>query len=124
MTTATITKPVAVPAGPPAPVPLKRDPRYLALRNVAFYSALAVMTGVAFVLFTNYMISDPGTTPSKPRYQFMFGGTVAMTYGVLMVFNVVYTLFFATAITCGIRGAGWWGAHLLKMRAEKVKART
>src|SRR6266496_1510988 len=80
--------------------------------NVAFYSALAVMTGVAFVLFTNYMISDPGTTPSKPRYQFMFGGTVAMTYGVLMVFNVVYTLFFATAITCGIRGAGWWGAHL------------
>ena len=26
------------------------------------------MTGVAFVLFTNYMITDPGTTPSKAAY--------------------------------------------------------
>jgi hypothetical protein len=86
--------------------------------HVALYSALGPMTGVAFVLFTNYMITDPGTTPSKPRAQFMFGASVAMTYGVLMLLNVVYTLFFATAIVCAIRGAGWWGAHLIKKRRE------
>ena len=34
--------------------------------------ALAVMTGVAFILYTNYMVTDPGTTPSKPAAQFAF----------------------------------------------------
>jgi enediyne biosynthesis protein E5 len=92
--------------------------------DVAISSAFAVMTGVAFVLFTNYMITDPGTTPSKGMNQFMFGGTVAATYGVLMAFNVVYTLFFATAITCGLRGAYWWVNHLQKKRAEKTAIAT
>ena len=81
-----------------------------------FYSALAVMSGVAFVLYTNYMITDPGTTPSKGRNQFMFGAGVATVYGVLMLFNVVYTLFFATTIVCGLRGAGWWVAHFVAKR--------
>ena len=58
------------------------------------------MTGVAFVLFTNYMITDPGTTPTKPRAQFMFGSGVALVYAILMEFNIVYTLFFATSIVC------------------------
>jgi hypothetical protein len=80
--------------------------------HVALFSALGVMTGVAFVLFTNYMISDPGTTPSKSRNQFMFGASVATVYAVLMVFNVVYTLFFATTIVCALRGLGWWVAYL------------
>jgi hypothetical protein len=92
--------------------------------DVAFYSALAVMTGVAFILFTNYMISDPGTTPFAPRAQFMFGGAVAMVYGLLMVFNVVYTLFFATTIVCGARGAGWWVAYLWGKRAERARAKS
>lgn len=81
------------------------------LWGVSLFSALGVMTGVAFVLFTNYMITDPGTTPAKPRNQFMFGSGVAMVYGLLMVFNVVYTIFFATAIVCALRGAWWWGVH-------------
>ncbi|WP_067902591.1 hypothetical protein [Actinomadura chibensis] len=79
--------------------------------DAPLYTGLAVMTGVAFVLFTNYMITDPGTTPSKPLPQFMFGGSVAFVYGVLMLFNVVYTLFFATSIVCAARGIGWWVAH-------------
>lgn len=90
--------------------------------DVAVYSAVGVMSGVAFVLFTNYMISDPGTTPAKARNQFMFGASVAMVYGVLMVFNVVYTLFFAVTIVCGLRGAGWWAAHLLQRRRERATA--
>ena len=77
------------------------------------------MTGVAFVLFTNYMITDPGTTPTKPRAQFMFGSSVAFVYAVLMEFNIVYTLFFATAIVCAARGLGWWIAHL---RADARRA--
>jgi putative Ca2+/H+ antiporter (TMEM165/GDT1 family) len=87
--------------------------------GVQLNTALSVMTGVAFVLFTNYMITDPGTTPAKGRAQFMFGSGVAFTYAVLMEFNVVYTLFFATAIVCGARGLGWWVAHLRQQRKNQ-----
>nr|WP_197008341.1 enediyne biosynthesis protein [Longispora fulva] len=76
--------------------------------DVQLWAALLPMTGVAFVLFTNYMITDPGTTPSSGKMQFMFGSSVAMVYGVLMLFNVVYTLFFAVCIVCAIRGTFWW----------------
>jgi hypothetical protein len=76
--------------------------------DVALWGALVPMTGVAFVLFTNYMITDPGTTPTKGRWQFMFGASVATVYGVLMLFNVVYTLFFAVCIVCLVRGGYWW----------------
>ena len=88
------------------------------LWGVQLNTALTVMTGVAFVLFTNYMITDPGTTPTKPRAQFMFGGSVAFVYAVLMQFNIVYTLFFATAIVCGARGVGWWIASLRRKRMQ------
>jgi hypothetical protein len=80
--------------------------------DVSLWGALIPVTGVAFVLFTNYMITDPGTTPSKGRAMFMFGVSVAMVYGVLMVFNVVYTLFFAVTIVCVVRGAYWWVREL------------
>jgi hypothetical protein len=90
------------------------------LWGVSLFSALGVMTGVAFLLFTNYMITDPGTTPSKGRPQFMFGAGVATVYAVLMQANIVYTLFFATAITCGLRGGGWWAVHTYKKyRAQR-----
>ncbi|HEY1624239.1 MAG TPA: enediyne biosynthesis protein [Streptosporangiaceae bacterium] len=86
------------------------------LWGVQLNTALTVMTGIAFILFTNYMITDPGTTPTRPRSQFMFGSSVAFVYAVLMQLNIVYTLFFATAIVCGIRGLGWWGAYWMKNR--------
>jgi enediyne biosynthesis protein E5 len=88
------------------------------LWGVQLNTALTVMTGIAFILFTNYMITDPGTTPSRPRAQFMFGSSVAFVYAVLMQFNIVYTLFFATAIVCGFRGLGWWGAYWMKRRSQ------
>jgi hypothetical protein len=92
------------------------------LFDVAILGALSVMTGVAFVLFTNYMITDPGTSPFPARAQFMFGSSVATVYGVLMVFNLVYTLFFAVCIVCGLRGLGWWGVHFLgKARARRAE---
>jgi enediyne biosynthesis protein E5 len=76
--------------------------------DAPLWTGLAVMTGVAFVLFTNYMITDPGTTPTAGRYQFMFGASVGIVYGALMLFNVVYTLFFAVTIVCLARGLFWW----------------
>ncbi|OOC53323.1 MULTISPECIES: enediyne biosynthesis protein UnbU [Nocardiopsis] len=78
--------------------------RWLVLDH-ALLAALLPMTGVAFVLFTNYMITDPGTTPSKPRNQVVFGLTTAMVYGLLVTFHVVFGLFFALVITCALRGA-------------------
>jgi enediyne biosynthesis protein E5 len=90
--------------------------------GVALYSALGPMSGIAFVLFTNYMITDPGTTPFKPRPQFVFGASVAAVYGVLLVFNVVYTLFFSVCIVCGLRGLGWWVAYLRKRVQQRRQA--
>ncbi|HEX8082042.1 MAG TPA: enediyne biosynthesis protein UnbU [Jatrophihabitans sp.] len=89
--------------------------------DVALFSALSSMTGVAFVLFTNYMITDPGTTPMKARAQFMFGSAVAVVYGVMMELNITYTLFFALVVVCLIRGFGWWGVSLLqRMRSRSA----
>jgi len=89
------------------------------LWRVQLNTALTVMTGIAFVLFTNDMITDPGTTPTRPRAQFMFGSSVALVYAILMQLNVVYTLFFATSIVCACRGLGWWVAHLRAQRRQR-----
>jgi hypothetical protein len=87
--------------------------------GVQLNTALGVMSGVAFVLFTNYMITDPGTTPMNPRPQFIFGGAVAAVYGLLMAMNIVYTLFLAIVIVCSGRGLGWWAAYLWKQERER-----
>ncbi|MEV5569958.1 enediyne biosynthesis protein UnbU [Spirillospora sp. NPDC052269] len=76
------------------------------LTDTAIVSALLPVTGVAFVLFTNYMITDPGTTPAKPRNQVLFGLATAAAYGVLVAFHVVFGLFFALVAVCALRGAG------------------
>ncbi|MER7008906.1 enediyne biosynthesis protein [Dactylosporangium sp. NPDC000555] len=89
-----------------------------AIWDVALWGALSIMTGVAFVLFTNYMVTDPGTTPASFKNQFMFGASVGIVYGVLMLFNVVYTLFFAVTIVCLLRGAYWW----LRSMADRRRA--
>jgi hypothetical protein len=95
--------------------------RHLIL-GVQLNTALAMMTGTAFVLFTNYMITDPGTTPTKPRMQFIFGASIAFVYALLMYFNITYTLFFATCLVCGARGLGWWATVIWQRRLERVKA--
>jgi hypothetical protein len=75
-----------------------------ALTDVALPSALLVMTGAAFVLFTNYMITDPGTTPVRPRNQAAFGLATAAVYGLLVGLHLGFALFFALAIVCVGRG--------------------
>jgi hypothetical protein len=79
-----------------------------ALRHILFsesmFSALSPMTGVAFVLFTFYMVTDPATTPFATRSQVLFGLMVAAVYGMLMSFHIVFGLFFALTIVTMVRG--------------------
>ena len=51
------------------------------LNGTPWEATLAPMTGLAFVLYTFYMITDPGTTPEQPWSQVAFGAGVALTYG-------------------------------------------
>jgi enediyne biosynthesis protein E5 len=69
-------------------------------------AALLPMTGMAFLLFTFYMVTDPGTTPSAAKAQFAFGAAVAAAYAVLMLAHVVFGLFFALLAVCILRGLG------------------
>lgn len=66
--------------------------------------ALNPMTGVAFVLFSYYMISDPATTPYSSKSQVLFGLTVAGAYGALVAMHVSFGLFFALTSVAVLRG--------------------
>ncbi|WP_326552326.1 enediyne biosynthesis protein [Micromonospora sp. NBC_01813] len=88
--------------------------------DTSILGALGTMTGVAFVLFTNYMITDPGTSPSKPASQVAFGGGVAVVYGLLTGAGIPYGLFFATAAVCAIRGGFLWSVYVVeKTRTQR-----
>ena len=70
----------------------------------AVLAGLVPMTGLAFVLFTFYMITDPATSPGSPRAQIAFGLSVALIYGLLMAAHIVFGLFFALTVVCLLRG--------------------
>lgn len=90
--------------------------------------ALMPMTGVAFLLFTFYMVTDPGTTPRSTRGQIAFGASVAVAYGVLMSVHVVFGIFFALSAVCLARYAGLtvqaWAARRVpgRLATEAVPA--
>src|SRR5207244_8226189 len=79
-------------------------------------AALLPMTGMAFLLFTFYMVTDPATTPSQRNRQVLFGLAVATVYGLLQVFHVVFGLFFALATVCALRGVGLYLLAVLQAR--------
>lgn len=82
-------------------------------------SALLPMTGVAFVLFTFYMVTDPATTPGVPRGQFLFGLSVAMTYGLLVSIHVVFGFFFALTLVSLARGLTLWAPKYLGQTSQR-----
>lgn len=84
--------------------------------DTPFEAALVPMTGVAFILYTFYMITDPATTPAGRREQIAFGFSVAAVYGLLMVTHVVFGLFFALTIVCTVRGLWMSARHWVKGR--------
>jgi Na+-translocating ferredoxin:NAD+ oxidoreductase RnfD subunit len=71
---------------------------------------LAPMTGPIFVLFTFFMVTDPGTTPTRNGAQVAFGFGVAMTYFLFMSVHVVFALFYALVVVSSVRGAAMYYA--------------
>ncbi|MCA9178841.1 MAG: hypothetical protein KDB14_30470 [Planctomycetales bacterium] len=65
---------------------------------------LAVATGPIAIMFTFFMISDPGTTPNGLGGQIAFGSSIGLLYGAFMVWHVVYGIFWALMLTCALRG--------------------
>ncbi|GLW05814.1 hypothetical protein Misp01_09440 [Microtetraspora sp. NBRC 13810] len=92
------------------------------LLDTSIPSSLIMMTGVAFVLYTNYMVTDPGTSPSAPAAQFAFGGGIAVIYGFFTGAGIAYGLFFATAVVCLIRGLYLWSLHFSNRAREQRAA--
>ncbi len=82
--------------------------------DIPWIVPLVPMTSVAFILFTLYMIPDPATTPIERQWQVLFGLAVAAVYGLLLVFHVVFGLFIALTMVCGLRGAGLHLVALMK----------
>jgi len=95
------------------------------VRSVLFETPLVAgllpMTGLPFVLYSFYMVTDPATTPFKTRSQITFGASVAAVYGLLIVVHVVFGLFFALTAVCTIRAAACFAHDWItsKNRAEQ-----
>lgn len=99
--------------------------RALLVDETSFRASMAPLTGMALLLFTLYMITDPGTTPRSKGGQVAFGFSVAAVYGVLMTFHVTFGVFFALTIVCACRGIGMWIASTAastRLRAASRRA--
>ncbi|HEU4713252.1 MAG TPA: hypothetical protein VFS76_16890 [Pyrinomonadaceae bacterium] len=62
------------------------------------------ITGVSFLLFTFYMITDPGATPSDKREQVIFGAATAGVYCMLVLAHIGFAFFYALFIVSFCRG--------------------
>ena len=87
--------------------------------DAPFGASLIPMTGVAFILYTFYMVTDPATTPEGRRDQIVFGFSVAAVYGLLMVGHIVFGLFFALTIVCTVRGLWMYACRWIKGRERE-----
>jgi hypothetical protein len=74
------------------------------LNGLPLIVGLVPITGVSFVLFTFYMITDPGATPSDWREQVIFGGSTALVYGLLVLAHIGFAFFYALFIVSLCRG--------------------
>jgi len=71
-------------------------------------ASLVPITGVPFVIFTFYMVTDPATSPNGSRGQIVFGISLGVIYGILMVLHQPFTLIVSLLILCVIRGGVLW----------------
>jgi len=81
---------------------------------------LVALTGITMVLFTLYMITDPQTSPSRPRSQIIFGAGVAVAYSILFDIHLQYTMFYAVTAVCAIRGITLYVASKRQPAAEPM----
>ena len=88
-----------------------------ALTDASLVAALLPMTGVAFILYTFYMVTDPATTPERATAQIGFGAAVAAMYGLLVTVHVVFGLFFALTAVSTLRGGAVLASRWARERA-------
>ncbi|MCU0467704.1 MAG: RnfABCDGE type electron transport complex subunit D [Arcicella sp.] len=88
------------------------------IMDTSTIGALMPMSGIAFLLFTFYMISDPATTPITKKGQIIFGASVAAVYGIMMSLHIVFAMFIALMTVCTARGCYYW---LVDVFASKEK---
>jgi enediyne biosynthesis protein E5 len=77
---------------------------------------LVPLTGVSFLLFTFYMVTDPGATPSNSQEQILFGAAIAVVYCLLILTHVEYGFFYSLFIVSFLRG------FILRLKAMRVSA--
>lgn len=87
--------------------------------GTSFVTSLLPITGLAFVLFTFYMVTDPATTPVAPLAQVVFGASVALAYGALMYFHIVFGLFFALTAISTLRGLNLYAQSALATESSQ-----
>jgi enediyne biosynthesis protein E5 len=88
--------------------------------GAALLPSLAPMTSMAFLLFTFYMVPDPGTTPSLPRRQILFGASVGLLYGFLVRLHFTFAMFYALCLVCAVRGLALHVAHHREARGRSA----
>ena len=81
------------------------------INGTPLVAGLVPMTGFAFILFTFYMVTDPATTPGRPRDQVIFGVAVAIGYALIMQAHIVFGLFFALTAVTALRGGCLWMSY-------------
>jgi hypothetical protein len=74
------------------------------INGIPLIVGLIPITGVSFLLFTFYMITDPGATPSDKREQVVFGGSTAAVYCLLVLAHIGFAFFYALFIVSLCRG--------------------
>lgn len=81
------------------------------INDLPLVVALVPLTGVSFLLFTFYMVTDPGATPSNSREQVVFGAAIAVVYCLLLFADVAFGFFYSLFIVSFLRG------FILRIRA-------
>lgn len=74
------------------------------MNDLPFIVGLVPMTGVGFILFTFYMVTDPGSTPTDWREQLIFGAAIGVVYSFLVLAHIGYGFYYALFIVCVLRG--------------------
>lgn len=120
MLNATVTKRIPLIAAWLGSFILQAALRYL-IFDQSFLAILGVASGTTAILFTFYMITDPGTTPDRPAPQMLFGASVGLLYGVLTSMHFVYALFWALVIVSGSRGLFMYWLGRRQLRAPNVR---
>lgn len=84
------------------------------LNDLPLTVAVVPLTGVSFLLFTFYMVNDPGATPSNSREQVLFGAAIAVVYCLLIFAHVAFGFFYSLFIVSFLRG------FILRLKAMRA----